>query len=67
MTDPTLMPAVADAAPEPRRQFAVQTFTAIYDPVEDRIRLYAMDKKGVKQSILPNLFGSEDLEAGAWI
>ena len=52
MTVPTLMPAVSDAPPEPRRQFSVQTFTAIYDQVEDRIRLKAVDGAGVKQSIL---------------
>ena len=53
MTDPRLsLHSASDTPPEPRRQFAVQTFTAIYDPVEDRIRLNAVDKAGVKQSIL---------------
>jgi hypothetical protein len=52
MTEPTLMPAVDDAQPEPRRPFHVQTFTALYDAMEDRVRLNAVDKAGIKQSIL---------------
>ena len=31
--------------------FAVQTFTARYDPIEDRICLNAVDATGAKQSI----------------
>jgi hypothetical protein len=53
MADPHLSPNSTSSTPTPpRRQFAVQTFTASYDPVEDRIRLNAVDKAGVKQSIL---------------
>lgn len=33
------------------RLFAVQTFTARYDPIEDRISLIAVDANGAKQSI----------------
>lgn len=52
MTEPTLMPSMTDAQSQPRRSFHVHTFTAIYDAIEDRVRLNAVDKAGVKQSIL---------------
>lgn len=39
------------ASPEGERHFAVQTFTARYDPIEDRICLNAVDASGVKQAI----------------
>ncbi|WP_430464779.1 hypothetical protein [Tabrizicola sp.] len=52
MSAPNLMPAVTDAQHEARFQFAIQAFTANYDPVEDRIRLNAIDGAGIKQSIL---------------
>ena len=34
-----------------RAQFRIQTFTARYDPVEDRVRLDAVDAQGGKQAI----------------
>jgi hypothetical protein len=49
MTDPQL--STQAAPPAPRRQFAIQTFTAVYDPVEDRIRLDALDAAGATQSV----------------
>jgi hypothetical protein len=53
MTDPhSPLLAAAEEQIQPRRPFHVQTFTATYDPVEDRIRLNAVDRAGVKQSIL---------------
>lgn len=53
MTFPLLSVEAASEAPTgPRRKFSVQTFTSVYDPVEDRIRLNAVDGDGVKQSIL---------------
>ncbi|PXW67349.1 hypothetical protein C7964_10768 [Loktanella sp. PT4BL] len=38
-------------APSEERPFAVQTFTARYDPAEDRIFLNAVDATGAKQAI----------------
>jgi hypothetical protein len=38
-------------APSEERPFAVQTFTARYDPIEDRICLNAVDAIGAKQAI----------------
>ena len=38
-------------APAEERSFAVQTFTARYDPIEDRICLNAVDASGAKQAI----------------
>ena len=38
-------------APAEERSFAVQTFTARYDPIEDRICLNAVDATGAKQAI----------------
>ena len=38
-------------APSEERPFAVQTFTARYDPIEDRICLNAVDAAGAKQAI----------------
>ncbi|WP_430463658.1 hypothetical protein [Tabrizicola sp.] len=38
-------------APSEESTFAVQTFTARYDPVEDRICLNAVDATGAKQAI----------------
>lgn len=38
-------------APSEERPFAVQTFTARYDPIEDRICLNAVDATGAKQAI----------------
>ena len=37
--------------PEGERPFAVRTFTARYDPIEDRIFLNAVDASGAKQAI----------------
>ena len=49
---------MAEQAQEPlsgasseERPFVVQTFTARYDPIEDRIRLNAVDASGAKQAI----------------
>lgn len=41
----------SSGAPSEERPFAVQTFTARYDPVEDRICLNAVDASGAKQAI----------------
>lgn len=38
--------------PEDRLLFQIQTFTARYDPAEDRLRLDAIDAKGRKQALL---------------
>jgi hypothetical protein len=50
MVDPAKDPEI-DASSEGERPFAVQTFTARYDPVEDRICLSAVDADGAKQAI----------------
>lgn len=42
----------SDGSSQPRCSFRVQTFTATYDAVEDRVRLNAVDSAGVKQAIL---------------
>jgi hypothetical protein len=39
------------SAPSEERPFAIQTFTARYDPTEDRICLNAVDATGAKQTI----------------
>ena len=39
------------ASPKGERLFAVQTLTARYDPIEDRICLNAVDASGAKQAI----------------
>lgn len=41
----------SSGAPSEERPFAVQTFTARYDPIEDRICLNAVDASGAKQAI----------------
>lgn len=41
----------SNAAPSEERPFVVQTFTARYDPIEDRICLNAVDASGGKQAI----------------
>lgn len=52
MTERDALQTASGAAISPRRQFIVQTFTTLYDPVEDRIRLNAVDRTGGKQSVL---------------
>lgn len=49
MDDPAQDPS--DGAPAQERRFDVQTFTARYDPIEDRICLNAVDASGAKQAI----------------
>ncbi len=43
--------AAVDPGPD-RLLFQIQTFTARYDPAEDRLRLDAIDAKGHKQALL---------------
>jgi hypothetical protein len=49
MADPAQDPS--GGAPAQERPFDMQTFTARYDPIEDRICLNAVDASGAKQAI----------------
>jgi SpoVK/Ycf46/Vps4 family AAA+-type ATPase len=44
-------PTPDESTPSDNRPFAIQTFTARYDAIEDRICLNAVDVSGGKQSI----------------
>ena len=55
MTRATDQQQAGQAAVNPgpdRLLFQIQTFTARYDPAEDRLRLDAIDAKGRKQALL---------------